>query len=363
MFFYCEIRTPGGAAIDPRLKVVTEHPTNAETPLDFQRGIITPNDLFFMRNRFAFPEIDAAGWRLDVSGLVERPLSLTYDDLLTMPSRSYPATLECAGNGRSGMDPVPEGEPWEYGAVSTAEWTGVPLHLVLEMAGVAEGVTEIVAEGFDRGHVSDARGEEPFARSLPLDKAFHPDTLLAYTMNGEPLPVAHGFPLRLLVPGWYGMASVKWLASIRAITGAFDGFFQVDRYILRTSGSGAPPRPVTQTGIRSIITTPRPGATAHIGTHLVRGYAWSGAAPVTGIEVSTDGGASWQPAQWTSGDARYAWRAWEFHWQAVTAGAVTLQSRAHDAAGNEQPVESEWNDLGYANNAIQSIPVNVISGP
>lgn len=363
MFFYCEETAPGGAPIDPRLKVVTEHPANAETPLDLQRGIITPNDLFFMRNRFSHPEIDAAGWRLEVTGLVERPLSLSYDDLLAMPSRSFPVTLECAGNGRSGMDPMPEGEPWEYGAVSTAEWTGVPLHLLLEAAGVADGVTEIVAQGADRGKVSEARGEEPFARSLPLAKALDPDTMLAYTMNGEPLPVAHGFPVRLLVPGWYGMASVKWLASLRAIRGEFDGFFQVDRYIMRSPQSGDPPLPVTQTGVRSIITTPRNGASAHVGTHLVRGYAWSGAAAATAIEISTDGGSTWQPAHWTSGEARYAWRSWEFHWQADTPGPAILQSRARDAAGNEQPRHAPWNDLGYCNNAIQSIRIDVIASP
>jgi DMSO/TMAO reductase YedYZ molybdopterin-dependent catalytic subunit len=350
----------GAPAIDPRLKVVTENPANAEAPLDLQRGIITPNDLFFMRNRFSFPEIDAAAWRLTVSGPVGQPLSLSYDDLLAMPSRSFPATLECAGNGRSGMEPMPEGEPWEYGAVSTAEWTGVPLHLVLETAGLSEGVTAIVAEGQDGGFVSEARGEERFARSLPLDKALHPDTLLAYTMNGEPLPVAHGFPVRLLVPGWYGMASVKWVTTLRAINDAFDGFFQVERYVMREPGSDGPPPPVTQMGVRSIITTPRPGAAAHVGTHLVRGYAWSGAAPVTEIEVSTDGGNTWQPAQWTSGEARYAWRSWEFRWSAETPGQVLLQSRARDAAGNQQPSSAPWNDLGYCNNGIQVVQVDVV---
>jgi DMSO/TMAO reductase YedYZ molybdopterin-dependent catalytic subunit len=261
------------------------------------------------------------------------------------------------------MDPTPEGEPWEYGAVSTAEWTGVPLQLLLETAGLGPGVTEIVAQGHDGGHVSDARGDEPFARSLPLEKAFHPDTILAYTMNGEPLPVSHGFPVRLLVPGWYGMASVKWLSSLRAIGGSFDGFFQVDRYIMREPGAAAPPRPVTQIGVRSIITTPRNGATAGVGTHLVRGYAWSGAAPVTGIEVSTDGGATWEPARWTSGEARYAWRSWELRWEAAAAGPVIIQSRATDAAGNRQPDAAAWNDLGYCNNAIQSIHVDVTATP
>ncbi len=342
------------------MKVITEDPANAETPLDVQRGIITPNDLFFMRNRFSFPEIEAPAWRLSVAGLVEQPVSLSYDDVLSMPSRSFPATLECAGNGRSGMDPTPEGEPWEYGAVSTAEWTGVPLHLVLEAAGLSEGVTAIVAEGRDSGVVSESRGEEPFARALPLDKALHPDTLLAYTMNGEPLPVTHGFPVRLLVPGWYGMASVKWLTSLRAIKGTFDGFFQIDRYIMREQGSDGPPRPVTEMGVRSIITTPRSGAAAHPGTHLVRGYAWSGAAPVTGIEVSTDGGNTWEHAEWTSGQARYAWRSWEFQWTADTPGPVEIQSRARDAAGTEQPKHSNWNDLGYCNNGIQTVQVTVI---
>lgn len=276
-----------------------------------------------------------------------------------MPSRSFPATLECAGNGRSAMDPVPEGEPWEYGAVSTAEWTGVPLHLLLEGAGLRDGVTEIVAEGHDRGHVSAERGNVSFERSLPLARALHPDTLLVYAMNGEPLPVAHGFPARLLVAGWYGMASVKWLSSLRAIDGAFDGFFQVDRYVLRDPVSGAPPQAVGEMAVRSIITTPRDGATARVGTHLVRGYAWSGAAPVSEIEVSADGGTTWEPGTWTSGEARYAWRSWEYSWEAATPGSVSLCCRARDAAGNEQPESASWNDLGYCNNGIQRIRIAV----
>ena len=341
------------------MNVVTEQPANAETPLQLQRGVITPNELFFMRNRFSFPQIDTSTWRLEIGGEVERTVSLTYRELLSMPSRSLTVTLECAGNGRTGMNPPAEGEPWQYGAASTAEWTGVPLAFVLEGVGLSEGVTEIVAEGHDGGHVSDARGEEPFARSLPVPKAFHPDTLLAYAMNGEPLPDEHGAPVRLIVPGWYGMASVKWLKRIHAIRGHFDGYFQVDRYVFVEPGDGGLHRPVTEIAVRSIITTPHDGATAHLGNHLVRGLAWSGAAPVESVEVSVDGGQTWQPALWTSEPSRYAWRAWEFRWDATTPGPVILASRDRDAAGNTQPETITWNELGYGNNAIQRVAVQV----
>lgn len=343
--------------LDHRLIVITEDPVNAETPLALHRGTITPNHLFFLRNRFSWPEVEPATWTLTISGAVERPTSLTYDDLLSMSSRSLPVTLECAGNGRSAMSPPAEGEPWQFGAVSTAEWTGVPLHLVLEQAGVRDTVTELVFEGLDRGAVDSERDDVPFARSLPLQTALHPDTLLAYAMNGDVLPTAHGFPVRLLVPGWYGMASVKWLHRIHAVSEPFSGFFQSERYIMRDAPvpDGTPLR---RAGVRSVITTPHEGMSLAPGRHIVRGYAWSGTAPVTEIEVSLDGSA-WLPATWTSPSHRYAWRSWELAWDATNAGEHTLRSRTRDEAGNVQPEEGVWNSLGYANNAIQTVTVTV----
>jgi DMSO/TMAO reductase YedYZ molybdopterin-dependent catalytic subunit len=343
--------------LDHRLIVLSDDPVNAETPLALHRGTITPNHLFFCRNRFSWPEVEPSAWRLTVSGVVERPVSLTYDDLLSMPSRTLPVTLECAGNGRSAMRPPAEGEPWQFGAVSTAEWTGVPLSLVLDAVRVRDSARELVFEGLDRGAVDAERNDVPFARSLPLERALHPDTLLAYAMNGDVLPTAHGFPLRLLVPGWYGMASVKWLTHIHTVSEPFGGFFQRERYIMRDAPvpDGTP---ITQVGIRSVITTPHEGVSIAPGRHIVRGLAWSGAAPVADIEVSVDGSA-WQPGTWTSPSHRYAWRSWECSWEAEAAGKHELRSRARDEAGNVQPDEGLWNSLGYANNAIQTVTVTV----
>ena len=190
-----------------------------------------------------------------------------------------------------------------------------------------------------------------------MERALYPDTLLAYAMNGEVLPVAHGFPVRLLVPGWYGMASVKWLSAIHAIDEHFRGYFQEERYVMR-GGPVPDGTPVTEIGVRSIITTPEDRARVKPGLHMVRGFAWSGAAPVSEIEVCTDG-STWQPAAWTSSSERYAWRCWEYAWHANTAGRHTLRSRTRDEAGNLQPEQGIWNSLGYANNAIQTVYVTV----
>lgn len=347
-------------ALDARLVVVKQEPFNAETPLGAQIGLLTPAPLFYVRTNFGVPQVDAQEWRLTIGGEVERAMSLSYDELRALPSRSLLVTLECAGNGRSAMQPQAEGEAWQYGAVSTAEWTGVPLRDVLAAAGLRPDAREIVIEGADRGTVALREGVIPFARGLALETALAPDTLLAYAMNGEPLSAEHGFPLRLLVPGWYGMASVKWVTRIEASAGRFDGYYQVDRYILDTpSRSGAAPEPVTSMRVRSLILHPAEGATLPRGEHRLRGLAWSGAAPVARVEVSTDAGATWQEAEWVSDPARYAWRRWEYPWQATTPGSATLQSRAYDEAGNGQPTAIEWNRLGYANNAIQVVRVTV----
>jgi DMSO/TMAO reductase YedYZ molybdopterin-dependent catalytic subunit len=345
--------------MDPRLIVVTVEPANAETPLDLQRGdAVTPNELFFMRNRFQFPRVDVDTWRLEVSGLVERPLSLSLAELRAMPSHTLPVTLECAGNGRVAMEPPAEGEPWGYGAVSTASWMGVPLCEVLRQAGVRDAAIEILFEGIDDGDVAPERRVH-FQRSLPLDKALHRDTLLAHTMNGEPLPVEHGAPLRLVVPGWYGMASVKWLASIRAIDTPFHGFFQGDRYVLSGGADDPNPRPVTVMGMRSLILEPAAGATLRPGRCTIRGLAWAGDEEIAEVQVSTDGGETWRSARWTGAPSPYAWRAWEFEWRAGPPGPAVLQSRAVAADGRTQPTAIEWNYLGYCNNAIQSVEVTV----
>jgi DMSO/TMAO reductase YedYZ molybdopterin-dependent catalytic subunit len=347
-------------ARDPRVVAVTEAPFNAETMLTRHMGVITPNAAFYVRNHFAVPECAIPEWRLTVAGAVETPMEMTYGELRALPSRTRQVTLECAGNGRSAMRPQAEGEPWGYGAVSTAEWTGVPLRTVLELARVTPATREVMIEGADRGYVTAADEVIPFARSLPLDQAIHSDALLAYAMNGEVLPSEHGFPVRLVVPGWYGMAAVKWVARIEAIAHSFRGFYQVERYIMAHPEQGeTDSTPLTQIAIRSLITTPEDGATLPRRRHALRGLAWSGVAPVSQVEVSLDGGATWETAAWTSDPTRYAWRSWEYDWRAERPGEVAIQSRATDEAGNTQPVESLWNRLGYTNNAIQTVHVSI----
>ena len=342
---------------DPRLVVVTTDPLNAETRLDLHGGIVTPNRLFFMRNRFRIPEVDSDTWRLTLSGEVAKEMSLSYLDLMAMPSTSLLVTTECAGNGRKSMQPAPEGEPWQHGAVSTAEWTGVPLHALLDKAGVRPSAGEVVFEGRDRGPVGEAGEEVPFARSLPIDKAMHRDTLLAYRMNGEPLPVAHGFPVRLVVPDWYGMASVKWLSEIRVAAESFRGFFQVERYVM-IGDSFDPPVQLTDAAVRSVIVSPGRHQRLQTGSHVIRGFAWSGNGLLQ-VEVSADGGDTWRQAEWTSPRQAHAWRSWQCTWELRACGSTELQSRATDTQGTVQPRESTWNQFGYACNAIQAVPVIV----
>lgn len=345
---------------DPGLVVVKKTPFNAETPLSDQVGLITPNPQFYVRTHFPIPRVDAAAWHLDVEGEVHRPIQLTFDDLRSLPSRSLMVTLECAGNGRSAMSPPAEGEQWGYGAVSNAEWTGTPLSAVLEAVGLTDRAREVVFAGADRGTAEGRVGAIPFARSLALDVALAPYTLVAYAMNGSLLPAEHGFPIRLLVPGWYGMASVKWVERIEVIAGHFDGFFQEDRYVMAHAERSETTRtPLTTVRPRSIIVNPAPGATLSLIAHRIRVLAWAVAAPVVRVEVSVDGGASWEPTSFASGSEDYAWRRWEYLWRPRGAGRATLRSRAFDAVGDTQPSEPEWNRLGYANNAVQVVPVEV----
>ena len=344
---------------DPRLVLVSREPLNAETPWCEQVGVITPTPLFYARNHFAVPLINADEWRLCLEDGFAHPTQLTYREVRSLPSRTLLATMECAGNGRSGLQPPADGEPWNYGAASTAEWTGVPLRTVLEMAGLRDDSTTIVIEGADRGHVAAAGGTIRYARSMSLQQALQTDSLLAYAMNGELLTPTHGFPVRLLVAGWYGMASVKWVTRIAATREPFRGFYQVDRYIMAHPERGeTTTTPLEAMRVRSLITAPQPGATLASGRQRIDGLAWSGVAPVSRVEVSVDG-QPWQPTQLTSATERYAWRRWEFFWQAGSSGSHELRSRAFDEAGNSQPGQPEWNKLGYANNAIQALTVTV----
>jgi DMSO/TMAO reductase YedYZ molybdopterin-dependent catalytic subunit/glyoxylase-like metal-dependent hydrolase (beta-lactamase superfamily II) len=340
------------------LVVHREHPLNCETAIDAMiGGIVMPNARFYVRNHFETPFLDSSSWHLSVGGLVARPLRLAMRDLLAMPSQTLVATLECAGNGRTMFEPPVEGEQWRLGAVSTAEWTGVPLVEVLERAGSAPEALEVLFRGADTGDVEGLAGPIAFERSLALADVRGSEALLAYAMNGEPLPVQHGFPLRLIVPGWYAVASVKWLTAIELVAAPFEGYFQADRYVYEWDRDGETVRePVRYQQVRSVITEPIAGAVVNDGPLVVRGVAWSGAAPIERVDVRV-GDAPWQPARLIGERTRGRWQWFELLSPAGTTGPIELRARATDLAGRTQPERPQWNPLGYGANAIQVVRV------
>jgi DMSO/TMAO reductase YedYZ molybdopterin-dependent catalytic subunit len=346
-----------GHAPEPGLKVVQADPFNAESPLGALAAPITPTEQFYVRSNFPVPALDVDSWRLQVSGLVERRGSFSLQDLQALPRTKLTTVLECAGNGRKLMAPVPPGTPWGLGAVSTGRFGGVRLRTVLESCGLDESVREIVFRGADGGPVEGGR-TVAFERSLPPDTALHPDTLLAWEMNGAPLTPAHGFPVRLVVPGWYAVASVKWLAEITALDAPFTGHFQRERYVYRGHPSFADHTPVTRVQVRSLIATPADGA--HItGSCTVRGAAWSGEGGITRVQLSDDDGATWHDAVLRQPAAAHELALFAYEWRPARTGAVVLMARAEDSSGAVQPLDPVWNELGYANNVVHRVRVNV----
>jgi len=268
-------------------------------------------------------------------------------------------TLECAGNGRSLFDRPTDGEKWQLGAVSTAEWTGVPLLEVLDRAGVRTGAREVLFRGADGGSVEGRTESIRFERSLRLDDAREGDVLLAYAMNGEALPIQHGFPLRLIVPRWYAVASVKWLTEIELIDRPFAGHYQVDKYQYEWQREDQVVRePVTLQRVRALITEPAPATEVPSGELAIRGVTWSGAAPIARVEVSVGAG-GWQEARLVGERNRYSWQWWELITRVEKSEGLTLRARATDLAGRTQPERAEWNRLGYGNNAVQQVPIRV----
>jgi DMSO/TMAO reductase YedYZ molybdopterin-dependent catalytic subunit len=333
----------------PGLIVRQSKPENYEFPFPTLNSFVTPNHLFYVRTHFGiYKGADLRTWRLKVEGRVEQPLELTYDDLIKMPSRTQFTLLECSGNGRVFLVPKAEGVPWELGAVSNAEWTGVPLAAVLDRAGLKSDAAEVVCEGTDAGELPGntqepkSPGKLHFARSLPPEKARKPEVLLAYKMNGADLPASHGFPVRLLVPGWYGMASVKWLHRIVVTDRPFPGFFQTMVYSYFERREGIPTLvATTELQVKAQIARPARQEVVRAGApYRVHGAAWTGESEVRKVEVSTDGGKTWAGANLLDKSLQYAWRLWEYSWQVPDkAGPYTLMARATDARGRTQPME------------------------
>ena len=338
------------------LVVHRTHPLNCETSIPaLIGGVVMPNARFYVRNHFETPRLDPATWRLQVSGLVDRPLRLGLRDLRNMRSQTLVATLECAGNGRAAFDPPADGEQWRLGAASTAEWAGVPLTEILDRAGIKPGACEVIFRGADRGSAGEAAGLVRFERSLSIADARQSESLLAYAMNGEPLPLEHGYPLRLIVPGWYAVASVKWLTEIEFTAVPFEGFFQTERYVYQIRRGGTTvTEPVRLQKVRSIIIEPSGDHDLTVGDLVIRGVAWSGAAPIEKVEVSMAEG-PWQIASLIGERRRHSWQWWELATRIGSPGPTTLRARATDLAGRTQPERPDWNRLGYGGNTVQVV--------
>jgi DMSO/TMAO reductase YedYZ molybdopterin-dependent catalytic subunit len=335
---------------------------NHGMPLEALRYPVTPVGLHYLLIHYDIPLIESDTWRLRVGGLVDEPLSLSLDDLRAMPATTRAATMECAGNGRALLEPRPASQPWLVEAVGTGEWTGVELAHVLAMAGVDDRAVEVLFAGADRG--IEGGVEQSYERSLSVADATSSGALLAYELNGTPLPPQHGFPLRLVVPCWYGMTNVKWLTDITVLETPFTGYQQSISYRLKhgESDDGVPltrmvPRSLmVPPGVPDFFTRTRSMAA---GECLLTGRAWSGEGPIAAVEVSTDDGATWVEAELDDAPATSGvWRGWRHRWDAVP-GSHVLCSRAADAAGNRQPTLPEWNLGGYVNNAVQRVRVEV----
>jgi DMSO/TMAO reductase YedYZ molybdopterin-dependent catalytic subunit len=333
---------------------------NRGMPLEALRYDITPTGMHYLLIHFDIPEVEVSSWRLEVGGTVDRPLSLSLDEIRSRPPRTQPVTMECAGNGRARLFPRPVSNPWLYEAVGTAEWTGTPLAGVLADAGVRSEARELVFTGADHGVQGDV--EQDYQRSLTVDDATRPEVLLAYEMNGRPLEPQHGAPLRLLVPGWYGMTSVKWLTRIEAVTEPFEGYQQAESYRYQRDEDD-PGEPVTRIRVRALMIPPGypdfPDRRrfAEAGTVVVRGRAWSGEGAVDRVEVGIDG--DWRDAELEPPVGEFAWTEWSFRWEAEP-GEHVLACRATDEAGNTQPIDQPWNYQGMGNNLVQSVPVTVL---
>ncbi|MFC3491852.1 sulfite oxidase [Glycomyces rhizosphaerae] len=336
---------------------------NHGLPLEGLRYDVTPPGMHYVLTHYDIPYVaEDAAWELTIGGHVDRPLRLGMDELRSYPPVTTRVTIECAGNGRALLSPRPVSQPWLVEAVGTADWTGVPLRTLLAEAGVRDGAVDAVFTGADHGV---ERGvEQDYQRALPLEAALgdDPEVLVAYAMNGAPLPPQHGRPLRLVVPGWYGMAHVKWLRDITVADQPFTGFQQTVSYRIRQEPDeqGAP---VTRIAPRALMVPPgfpdfmSRSRVVRPGEVKLEGRAWSGRAPVTAVEVSTDDGRTWDAADLEGPDRhRWAWRRWHFDWTA-TPGQHVLCARATDAEGGTQPLDQPWNRAGFANNLVQRVPV------
>lgn len=339
---------------------------NHSMPLEALRYPITPVGLHYLLIHFDIPQVDEATWTLHVGGRTQRTLALAMADVQAHPAKTIAVTLECAGNGRARTSPRPLSQPWLNEAVGTSEWTGTPLRNILDEAGVLDGATDIVFTGLDRGVQGGVM--QQYERSLSVADATREDVMLAWAINGIPLPPQHGFPLRLVVPGWYGMTSVKWLRSITVVDRTFEGYQQARAYHYRVV-DGETGQPVTRMLPRALMIPPGvPDFMSRVrflepSEVRVEGRAWSGRGAITRVELSADGGVSWRDARLDEPVSPHAWRGWSCDWDARRPGEYELCVRATDSGGNVQPAGQRWNYEGVQNNEVQRVRVRVGASP
>jgi DMSO/TMAO reductase YedYZ molybdopterin-dependent catalytic subunit len=359
-------RTAAEEPARPGLTVRQSEPRNLESPFAEFDTFLTPADQFFVRSHFAAPTVVPTTYRLKVEGAVENPLDLSLADLEALPVETLPLTLECAGNGRVFLVPPARGLQWQFGAVGTAEWTGTRLSSILDKAKAKSSAVEVILVGADTGAIAAdpaTPGVIHFDRSLPIAKAKKPEVLIAHGMNREPLPPAHGGPVRAVVGGWYGMASVKWLSRIVVSEIPHAGYWQTFDYSYFERRSGGLPsmKAVTAIQPKAQIARPQVGEVVPAGKpYKIRGFAWAGEADVGKVEVSSDGGQSWQRAKLTGEEKPFCWRSWEFPWEAPSApGTVKLLARCTDASGRGQPEKRDPDRRSYLINHLVPVEVTI----
>jgi sulfite oxidase len=352
-------RSNQAAGPSPSLIVLSPSPKDLEMPVEAFIDEITPVEHFFVRCHTMIPQIKLPEWKLEIAGLVDHPLTLTLADLKKLPRAELVSVLECAGNGRRFYQPPVAGAQWRFGSVGNARWTGVRLKDVLEKAGVKPVATQLLLDGADVPLVKMPK----FQRTLEVGKAMHPDTLLAWEMNGKVLTADHGFPLRVIAPGWASDSWVKWLTRIELLDHDFDGFWMKTAYRHPAQhvapGTAVDPKdmiPVTDLNVKSVIANP--GEWARPGVIVVQGVAWSNTSPVAKVEISADAGKTWSRASFTGKPTKYGFRKFGYTWK-VAEGQYTLMSRATNESGQSQPLEPEWNPNGYLYNAAQPRAVTI----
>jgi sulfite oxidase len=346
-----------------KLLIRSVRPPDFETPVALLDSYITPIEHFYVRSHLPVPaQLDAAAWTLKVGGEVNSPVALSLDEIKKLPAITITMTLECAGNGRAFFDPSVAGIQWEKGAVGTARFTGARMADVLKRVGVKTTARNVEMHAADR-----PLGTMPaFVRQVPMTKAMHPDTLLAYDMNGQPIPAVHGFPLRAIIPGWEGAYSVKWLTTLNVLDKDSDSFWVATgyRYPTKRVAPGAAVdakdmAPLYGLVVKSLITKPAAGASVPAGKVAVGGFAWAGENDITRVDVSIDNGATWQAARLSGEQAKYSWRRFEYEFAAAKPESILILSRATDSKGNIQPAVSQWNPSGYLWNQYDSVRIDI----